>query len=65
MSTPSETVKTGGFRVETGLAKRWRSRYHSAYLEAECERTFSDKLTNLKDKAVYAGFMEAQLTRLR
>ena len=26
-----------------------------------CARVFSDKLTNLKDKAVYASYMEAQL----
>lgn len=60
--TPTETVRTGGFRCENGLTpftgggptllRIWKH---------ECFRVFSDKLTNLKDKATFAGFMEAQL----
>lgn len=60
--TPSDTVKTGGFRCEqkitpfdgggVTLLRIWKH---------ECERVFSDKLTNLKDKAVYASYMENQL----
>ena len=62
MSTPSETVKTGGFRVEEGLTKYAGGAATILRIwKHECERTFSDKLTNLKDKAVYAGFMEAQI----
>jgi dynein heavy chain len=62
LMTPTDTVKTGGFRCEqkltpfTGggptLLRIWKH---------ECFRVFSDKLTNLKDKATFAGFMEAQL----
>ena len=62
MLTPSATVKTGGFRCEEKLSafdgggatllRIWKH---------ECERVFSDKLTNLKDKATYKGFMDAQL----
>ena len=62
MLTPSETVKTGGYRCEqktasfegggVTLLRIWKH---------ECARTFSDKLTNLKDKAIYASWMEAQL----
>jgi len=62
MLTPSETVKTGGFRCEQKqaafggggltLLRVWKH---------ECERVFSDKLTNLKDKAIYKSYMEAQI----
>eukprot|EP01040_Poterioochromonas_malhamensis_P004773 gene4773-5123_t len=62
MLTPTETIKTGGFRCEkqgvpfagggATLLKIWKH---------ECSRVFSDKLTNLKDKAIYAQFMENQL----
>jgi dynein heavy chain len=62
MLTPSETVRTGGYRCEQKivpyegggptLLRIWKH---------ECARVFSDKLTNLKDKAIYAQFMENQL----
>ena len=62
MLTPSETVRTGGYRCEqkitpfggggSTLLQIWKH---------ECERVFSDKLTNLKDKQLYAKYMEAQL----
>jgi dynein heavy chain len=64
MLTPSECMKTGGFRCEqkmkdavfegggVTLLRIWKH---------ECERVFSDKLTNLKDKATYKGWMEAQI----
>jgi len=60
--TPTDTIKTGGYRCEkklmafsgggATLLKIWKH---------ECSRAFSDKLTNLKDKATYSNFMEAQL----
>ena len=31
------------------------------FINFRCARVFSDKLTNLKDKAVYSTYMEAQL----
>ena len=62
MLTPTETIRTGGYRCEQKqtsfigggptLLRIWKH---------ECQRVFSDKLTNLKDKAVYASYMEAQL----
>lgn len=62
MLTPMSTVKTGGYRCEQGvtpftgggstLLKIWKH---------ECARVFSDKLTNLKDKAVYDKFMDSQI----
>ena len=62
MLTPSDTIRTGGYRCESGvkafdgggvtLLRIWKH---------ECGRVFSDKLTNLKDKAVFAGYMENQL----
>jgi dynein heavy chain len=62
MLTPTDTIRTGGFRCEQKmtefigggptLLRIWKH---------ECQRVFSDKLTNLKDKAVYASYMEAQL----
>jgi dynein heavy chain len=60
--TPTETVRTGGFRCEekivgfagggVTLLRIWKH---------ECARVFSDKLTNLKDKAVYNQYMENQI----
>lgn len=62
MLTPTETIKTGGYRVEKGLAAKTGSGIILVQIwKHECERVFSDKLTNLKDKAVYAKFMESQL----
>lgn len=62
MLTPSDTFRTGGFRCEQNmttfegggitLLRVWKH---------ECARVFGDKLTNLKDKATYAAFMENQL----
>ena len=62
MLTPSHTVRTGGYRCEqkvipfhgggATLLRIWKH---------ECARVFSDKLTNLKDKSVYADYMDAQL----
>merc|ERR1711871_1114556 len=62
MLCPTSTIKTGGYRCETNkskfegggltLLKIWKH---------ECERVFSDKLTNLKDKAMYSKYMEAQM----
>lgn len=62
MLTPTDTIKTGGFRSEklgvpfpgggVTLLRIWKH---------ECARVFSDKLTNLKDKAIYAQYMENQL----
>eukprot|EP01033_Poteriospumella_lacustris_P002475 gene2475-1807_t len=62
MLTPTETIRTGGFRCEQKLSpfsgggvtllRIWKH---------ECARVFSDKLTNLKDKAIYAQYMENQL----
>ena len=62
MLTPTETIRTGGYRCEQGttafdgggitLLRIWKH---------ECSRVFSDKLTNLKDKAVFAGYLENQL----
>jgi dynein heavy chain len=62
MLTPQATIKTGGFRCEQGtvpfngggstLLRIWKH---------ECARVFSDKLTNLKDKAIYEKFMDAEL----
>lgn len=62
MLVPQSTLKTGGYRCEQHLApytgggstllRIWKH---------ECARVFSDKLTNLKDKALYDKFMEAQL----
>eukprot|EP00606_Chrysophyceae_sp_TOSAG23-5_P000883 GSChrysophyteH2.ASY1.ANO1.1544.1 assembled CDS len=49
MLTPSECMTTGGYLT---LLRIWKH---------ECERVFSDKLTNLKDKATYKGWMEAQI----
>ena len=51
MLTPSETVKTGGFRVDEGLTKYDGGAATILRIwKHECERVFSDKLTNLKDK---------------
>ena len=62
MLVPQSTLKTGGYRCEQNLTsftgggstllRIWKH---------ECSRVFSDKLTNLKDKAVYDKFMDAQL----
>ena len=62
MLTPTETIKTGGYRCEmkvtpfdgggTTLLRIWKH---------ECERVFSDKLTNLKDKAIYRAYMDTQI----
>jgi dynein heavy chain len=60
--TPTATVKTGGYRCETGITKFdgggttllriWKH---------ECNRVFSDKLTNLKDKGTFAKWLDAQI----
>merc|ERR1711871_545204 len=62
MLTPTDTIKSGGYLCEKGkmkfpgggitLLRIWKH---------ECERVFSDKLTNLKDKAMYTKFMEKQI----
>lgn len=62
MLTPLATVKTGGYRCEQNitsftngggtLLRNWKH---------ECSRVFSDKLTNLKDKAMYDKFMDQEL----
>ena len=57
--TPSETVRTGGFRCEQKIAP-----FHGGgatllrIWKHECARVFSDKLTNLKDQATYSDFMD-------
>ncbi|RYG67614.1 hypothetical protein EON64_07065, partial [archaeon] len=60
--TPTDTVRTGGYRCEqkvvpfngggVTLLRIWKH---------ECSRVFCDKLTNLKDKAIYNQYMENQL----
>ena len=60
--TPTDTIRTGGYRCEQGkvvfrgggstLLRIWKH---------ECARVFSDKLTNLKDKAVYDKYIDAQI----
>jgi len=62
MLTPTETIKSGGYRCEQKivpfsgggptLLRIWKH---------ECCRVFSDKLTNLKDKAVYESYMESEI----
>jgi dynein heavy chain, axonemal len=62
--TPTDTIKTGGYRCESGkttftgggvtLLNIWKH---------ECCRVFSDKLTNLKDKATYSKYMDNQLLK--
>ena len=62
--TPTETIKTGGFRCETNktsftgggvtLLNIWKH---------ECSRVFSDKLTNLRDKATYSKYMDNQMLK--
>jgi dynein heavy chain len=62
--TPTDTIKTGGYRCETGktsftgggvtLLNIWKH---------ECARVFSDKLTNLRDKATYSKYMDNQLLK--
>ena len=60
--TPTDTIKTGGYRVEQKLTAKISSGLILLQIwKHECERVFSDKLTNLKDKAIYAKFMETQI----
>ena len=62
MLTPSQTVRTGGYRCEQKIVP-----FHGGgatllrIWKHECARVFSDKLTNLRDKATYADYMDAQL----
>jgi len=64
MLAPKETLKTGGFRCE---GKKPLAKFEGGGVtllriwKHECERVFSDKLTNLKDKATYKSWMEAQI----
>jgi dynein heavy chain len=62
--TPTATLKTGGIMVETGkisghttattLLKLWKH---------ECERVFADKITNLKDKEMFNGFLREKMSQ--
>lgn len=62
--TPTDTIRTGGYRCEQNvtpfkgggitLLNIWKH---------ECARVFSDKLTNLKDKATYHKFMDVQISK--
>mmetsp|Transcript_17913 Transcript_17913/g.16185 ORF Transcript_17913/g.16185 Transcript_17913/m.16185 type:complete len:3436 (+) Transcript_17913:1-10308(+) len=62
MLTPTDTIRSGGYRCETGktkfngggttLLRIWKH---------ECSRVFSDKLTNLKDKSIYNSYIDATL----
>jgi dynein heavy chain len=62
MLTPSVTVQTGGFRCDNKIEKFEGGGITLLRIwKHECCRVFSDKLTNLKDKATYAGFMDSQL----
>lgn len=60
--TPTATVRTGGYRCEQHITKfEGGGSTLLRIWKHECERVFSDKLTTLKDKAVYASYMEAQM----
>jgi len=62
MLTPTETIRTGGYRCEQKVVSfNGGGKTLLQIWKHECSRVFSDKLTNLRDKAVYAGFMEAQI----
>lgn len=62
MLTPTDSIRNGGYRCEQKqmafsgggptLLRIWKH---------ECERVFSDKLTNLKDKSIYKQYMESQI----
>lgn len=62
MLTPTDTLKTGGYRCERNL-----SQFPGGGLtllriwKHECARVFSDKLTNLKDKGMFDQFMQTEL----
>lgn len=60
--TPSETIKNGGFRCTEKLSKFAGGGLTVLKIwKHECMRVFSDKLTNLKDKAVFSGYLSNQL----
>jgi len=60
--TPTETVRTGGYRCEQGkTAFRGGGSTLLRIWKHECARVFSDKLTNLKDKAIYDKYMDSQI----
>lgn len=61
--TPSETFTSGGgIRVTEGkMKKSSQSTVILRVWKHECERVFSDKLTNNKDKEFYADYMEKLL----
>ncbi|RHY37518.1 hypothetical protein DYB25_000117 [Aphanomyces astaci] len=58
--TPAETFSTGGgFRVSQGkMDKVDQGQLVLMVWKHECERVFSDKLTNYKDKDVYQNYMK-------
>lgn len=62
MLTPTETIKSGGYRCEQKLMPFISGGVTLLSIwKHECTRVFSDKLTNIKDKKMYESFMETQL----
>lgn len=57
--TPKESITTGGLRAEQGKLEDFTPQKMLIGLwKHECDRVFSDKLTNNKDKDTYEGFMK-------
>merc|ERR1719223_845821 len=60
--TPTEAIRTGGFRVEEGTTKfQGGGTTLLRIWKHECFRVFSDKLANLKDKATFESYLDAQM----
>jgi len=60
--TPSETVRTGGYRCEQKTTKFEGGGVTLLNIwKHECARVFMDKLTNNPDKQVYMNYMEFQM----
>ncbi|CAM9799127.1 unnamed protein product [Ectocarpus fasciculatus] len=60
--TPTDTLRTGGYRVTNDNVPFAGSGHTLLSIwKHECHRVFSDKLTNLKDKGMFAKYCDAQL----
>ena len=61
--TPKETIKSGGgIRAQQKLLTMTPGQTLLSLWKHECERVFSDKLTNNKDKDMYAKYMQVRET---